>query len=91
MPFEILRNNITKMQVDAIVNSTSSYPSIGSGVDHDINIAAGPNLFQERASFGLIEKCQAILTKAYNLPSSYVIHVSAPIYIDGSHNEQEDL
>jgi len=91
MPFEILRHDITKINTDAIVNSTSSFPFIGEGVDFQINQAAGPLLFNERKSFGYLNPNQAIITKAYNLPSKHVIHVSAPIYIDGKHHEHEDL
>lgn len=91
MPFEILRNDITKMKVDAIVNSTSAQPSIGGGADFDINQVAGLKLFEERKSFGHIKKGTPILTKGYQLPARYVIHLVAPIYIDGNHQEQEDL
>ena len=91
MPFEIVRQDITKMQVDAIVNPTSSYPFVGGGTDFMINEVAGPQLFVEREKFGHIEKTEAIMTKGYHLPAKHVIHVSGPIYIDGKHNEHSDL
>lgn len=91
MPFEIIRQDITKMQVDAIVNSTSAIPSIGRGVDRDIHEAAGPDLFKERMKLGNIEPNHAVLSKGYLLPSKFVIHVNGPIYLDGLHQERENL
>lgn len=91
MPFQILRHDITRMKVDAIVNSTSAQPFIGGGADFDINQVAGPKLLEERKSIGHIKKGSPILTKGYQLPAEYVIHLVGPIYIDGHHEEQEDL
>lgn len=91
MPFQILRHDITRMKVDAIVNSTSAQPFIGGGADFDINQVAGPKLLEERKSIGHIKKGSPILTKGYQLPAKYVIHLVGPIYIDGHHQEQEDL
>jgi O-acetyl-ADP-ribose deacetylase len=91
MPFEILRHDITKMKVDAIVNSTSVQPLIGGGADFDINQVAGPKLLEERKLLGPIKKGAPVLTKGYELPARYVIHLVGPNYIDGQHNEKEDL
>lgn len=91
MPFEILRKDITKMEVDAIISSTSSLPFVSSGTDQQIHQASGPQLFEERKSFGNIDIGKAILTKGYKLPAKHVIHVVGPKYIDGSHNEKEIL
>lgn len=91
MPFKIIRHDITKMKVDAIVNSTNAQPFIGGGADFDINATAGPKLLEERKLFGDIKKGCPILTKGYQLPAKYVIHLVAPIYIDGHHHEQENL
>lgn len=90
MPFEILRKDITKMEVDAIVNSTSPYPAVGGGADFAIHQKAGAELLKERASFGMLETTQAIITKGYNLPAKHVIHVVGPIYLD-LHDEEEKL
>ena len=56
MPFQIIRHDITKMKVDALVNSTNAKPFIGGGADFDINAAAGPKLLEERKLFGDIKK-----------------------------------
>jgi len=87
MPFIIQRNDITKLEVDAIVNSTNSEPYYDGGTDETINLAAGDDLLNERRSFGHIELTKAIITKGYNLPAKHVIHVVTPKYIDGSSEE----
>lgn len=90
MPFEILRKDITEMEVDAIVNSTSPFPSVGGGADFAIHQKAGAELLKERASFGMLQTTRAIITKGYNLPAKHVIHVVGPIYLD-FHDEEEKL
>ena len=87
MPFIIVRNDITKMQVDAIVNSTSQEVFVGEGVDRVINEIAGQDLLLERQSFGRLDITQAIITKGYNIQAKRVIHVASPIYRDGMQNE----
>jgi O-acetyl-ADP-ribose deacetylase (regulator of RNase III) len=87
MPFIIVRNDITKMQVDAIVNSTSQEVFVGGGVDKAINEIAGKDLLLERQSFGHLDITQAIITKGYNLLAKNVIHVAAPIYTNGLNND----
>jgi O-acetyl-ADP-ribose deacetylase (regulator of RNase III) len=91
MPFEILRQDITKMNVDAIVNSTGSYPGVGGGADFKINESAGPELLAERQSFGFLKTTEAVLTKGYQLNAKHVIHVVGPVYVDGTQNEEELL
>ncbi|MCD4827469.1 MAG: macro domain-containing protein [Acholeplasmataceae bacterium] len=91
MPFKIMRQDITKMKVDAIVNSTSSYPGIGGGVDLQIHDAAGPLLLVERKSFGFLDTTKVIITKGYDLDVKYVFHTVGPVYLDGKHNERELL
>lgn len=91
MPFEILRQDITKMTVDALVNSTSAEPSMGGGAEYRIHQAAGPKLLQARHQIGTLEVGQAVLTDGYELRAKYVIHVLAPIYRDGSRGEPEQL
>ena len=76
MPFELLRTEITRIQVDTIVNPITSTPYKSDMTTSNIYQIAGPSLFEERASYGLIDLYQAIITKGYNLPSSYVIHVA---------------
>ena len=87
MPFEIVRNDITKMSVDAIVNTANPKPVIGSGTDTAVHKKAGPELLKARQCIGRIEPGHATITPAYNLDAKYVIHTVGPIWIDGSHDE----
>lgn len=91
MPFKIVRQDITKMKVDVIVNSTSKYPILSGGTDSHIHEVAGPNLLIERKAHNEIQTTQAIITKGYQLPASYVIHTVGPIYKDGMHQEEKQL
>ena len=87
MPFKIIRNDMTRMSVDVIVNSTTDVPFINPGVDEAVHQAAGSNLFIEREKFGILNVADAVLTKGFELVSPYVIHVVGPRYIDGSKGE----
>lgn len=91
MPFEIVHNDITKMQVDAIVNSANPNPVIGSGVDAGIHIAAGINLIEARKEIGRIESGCAEITPAFELPAKYVIHTVGPVWQGGGQNEEKIL
>lgn len=91
MPYEIIDGDITKINVDVIINSTSKTPSIGDGVDHSIFSKGEPKLCEDRLNCGILNTTQVCLTKAYDLLSKYVIHLNGPIYIDGKHHEKEDL
>ena len=87
MPFEIVRNDITHMQVDAIVNTANPAPVIGSGTDAAIHKKAGKQLLQARQCIGSIDTGHAAITPAYDLDAKYVIHTVGPIWIDGNHRE----
>ena len=87
MPFEIVRNDITKMAVDAIVNTVNPRPVIGAGVDAAIHKKAGPQLLRARQAVGSIPMGSAAITPAYGLDARYVIHTVGPVWIDGSHGE----
>lgn len=91
MPFEIIHNDITTMHVDAIVNSTSPLPKIEGGTDLIIHKVAGSELLKARERFGILNDTEAVITKGYNLPATYVIHVIAPVYIDGFFDEHAML
>ena len=91
MPLSIVRNNITAMQVDAIVNTANPRPLIGDGVDTAIHMAAGPELLEARKKIGDIARGKSAITPAFHLPAKYVIHTVGPIWQDGEHGEESTL
>ena len=92
MPFKIVRNDITKMQVDAIVNTANSAPVYSDGVDTAVYEAAGAEaLLAERRKIGFLEEGEVAITPGFALPAKYIIHAVSPLYIDGACGEEERL
>lgn len=91
MPFEIVRNDIVNMHVDAVVNTANPNPIIGSGVDSGIHKKAGHELLAARQKIGCIESGDAVITPGFGFDAKYVIHTVGPVWEDGNHREEQIL
>ncbi|TWT05444.1 macro domain-containing protein [Planococcus sp. CPCC 101016] len=89
MPLEIVRNDITKMKTDAIVNAANSGLKMGGGVCGAIFHAADPQALQEACDrIGHCAVGEAVYTEAFSLDADFIIHTVGPVWEGGDHNEE---
>lgn len=91
MEIKIIKGDITKIKVEAIVNAANETLSGGGGVDSAIHREAGPGLAEECARLKTCRTSEAKITLGYELPAKYVIHTVGPVYGEGAGREAELL
>lgn len=93
MPLKIVRNDITKMNTEIIVNTANDHPTVGTGCDFAIYQAAGREqlLAYRSEHIGYVPEGEVFITPAFQLSAKYIIHAVSPYYEDGMHGEEEKL
>ncbi len=93
MPFRIVRNDITKMNTEAIVNTANSQAAVGSGCDRAVYEAAGYDelLAYRKEKIGSVPEGDAFITPGFGLRAKYIIHAVSPLYTGGGNGEEEKL
>lgn len=93
MPFRIVRNDITKMTTEAIVNTANDHATVGTGCDYAIYKAAGYDrlLTYRKENIGFVPEGDAFITPGFQLSAKYIIHAVSPLYMDGEQGEEEKL
>lgn len=93
MPFKIVRNDITKMNTEAIVNTANDHPTVGTGCDCAVYRAAGYDelLAYRQKEIGFVKEGDAFITPGFHLQAKYIIHTVSPLYRDGMQGEEEKL
>ena len=91
MPYDIIRQDITKMKVDAIVNPTDYMFSGSGGTDKAIHLAAGPDLRKACDALPFLEEGEIAVTEGFDLPCRYIIHTFGPVWQGGLLNERRKL
>lgn len=90
MPFQIVRNDITKMHVDAIVNTANLMPGYGAGIDTAVYEAAGvKELLAKRHEIGMIERGHSVITDGFKLPAKHIIHTVGTAWQGGFYGEED--
>ncbi len=91
MAFRIVRNDITRMETQAIVNTANDHMTVGSGCDRAVYEAAGYDelLAYRKEKIGFVPEGDAFITPGFGLKAEYIIHAVSPLYIDGEHGEEE--
>jgi len=93
MPFKIVRNDITKMNTEAIVNTANDHATVGTGCDYAVYMAAGYDelLKYRKEKIGFVPEGEVFITPGFHLQAKYIIHAVSPLYMGGEQEEEAKL